>query len=181
MIARRAFHPCVAAWGTLSGLARREALAAAQGPSCRAYARGAVSTEEAFKDDKTFQLFLQAIKPMKEEDVPAMSEEELATAKHMTDKWAQLRRAEDIAWRSDINEKIRLRDAAIAALPEPLRAAALEPDLAPFPLARWIATESPPARLDDADPDEAADAAQEQRTEQDVLRGKVGAGRRQRG
>ena len=41
-------------------------------------------------------------------------------------------------WQKDITLKIKLRDEAIAALPEELRAAAREPDFEPFPANRPI-------------------------------------------
>jgi len=48
------------------------------------------------------------------------------------------------AWQKDIMTKIKLRDAAIGALPENIRAAALELDLELFPANRQIFTDTPP-------------------------------------
>ena len=47
-------------------------------------------------------------------------------------------------WQKDITLKIKLREAAIAALPEELRAAAREPDNEPFPSNRQMWTLTPP-------------------------------------
>ena len=47
-------------------------------------------------------------------------------------------------WQKDITLKIKLRDEAIAALPEELRAAAREPDFEPFPANRQMWTITPP-------------------------------------
>lgn len=45
----------------------------------------------------------------------------------------------------ELSRKLELKLAAVAALPEgPLRAAALEPDLAPFPSSRAVWTDTPP-------------------------------------
>lgn len=44
-----------------------------------------------------------------------------------------------------MSKKLQLKLAAVAALPEgPLRDAALEPDLAPFPTSRAVWTDTPP-------------------------------------
>lgn len=47
-------------------------------------------------------------------------------------------------WQKDITLKIKLREAAINALPEELRAAAREPDNEPFPPNRQMWTLTPP-------------------------------------
>ena len=47
-------------------------------------------------------------------------------------------------WQRDMTTKIKLRDAAIAALPEKLRAAALMPDDELFPSNRQMWTLTPP-------------------------------------
>lgn len=47
-------------------------------------------------------------------------------------------------WQRDLTMKIKLRDAAVAALPEHLRAAALVPDDEPFPANRQMWTLTPP-------------------------------------
>ncbi len=48
------------------------------------------------------------------------------------------------AWQRDLTTKLKLKEAAIAALPPELRAAAEVPDLAPFPANRQMWTETPP-------------------------------------
>lgn len=48
------------------------------------------------------------------------------------------------AWQRDLTTKLQLKEAAIAALPPHLRAAAEVPDLEPFPANRMMWTETPP-------------------------------------
>lgn len=47
-------------------------------------------------------------------------------------------------WQADLTLKLKLKNAAVAALPPHLRAAAEVPDLEPFPLNRQMWTETPP-------------------------------------
>jgi len=47
-------------------------------------------------------------------------------------------------WQIDLTAKLKLKQAAVEALPPTLRAAAMVPDLAPFPANRQIWTETPP-------------------------------------
>lgn len=47
-------------------------------------------------------------------------------------------------WQKDLTVKIKLREAAIAALPEELQAAARLPDNEPFPANRQMWTLTPP-------------------------------------
>ena len=53
-------------------------------------------------------------------------------------EYSRRKMAEHRAWQADISTKIKLRDAALAALPADLRAAALVPDLTPFPTNRCV-------------------------------------------
>ena len=48
------------------------------------------------------------------------------------------------AWQADMTTKLKLKLAAVAALPPHLRAAAEVPDLEPFPLNREMWTDTPP-------------------------------------
>ena len=54
-------------------------------------------------------------------------------------------------WQADLTTKLKLKQAAIAALPPELQAAAMVPDTSPFPSNRQIWAETPP-------PEEAAGA-----------------------
>lgn len=47
-------------------------------------------------------------------------------------------------WQAEFMTKVKLRDAAVAALPNSLREAALVPDLTLFPSMRQVWTETPP-------------------------------------
>ena len=47
-------------------------------------------------------------------------------------------------WQADLSGKLKLKEAAIAALPQDLVAAAREPDYTPFPANRQVWTETPP-------------------------------------
>jgi hypothetical protein len=50
-------------------------------------------------------------------------------------------------WQAALTAKLKLKQAAVAALPDDLRAAALVPDLEPFPANRQIFTETPPVEV----------------------------------
>lgn len=52
--------------------------------------------------------------------------------------------AEHRQWQADVTTKIKLKAAAVAALPPHLRAAAEVPDDEPFPLNRQMWSETPP-------------------------------------
>lgn len=62
-------------------------------------------------------------------------------------------------WQTDLSTKLKLKQAAIAALPPELREAALIPDDTLFPVNRQIWTETPPIEevADDAGQGAAAD------------------------
>ena len=57
-----------------------------------------------------------------------------------------LQMAEHRAWQVGLRDKIKLQWAAIAALPQELRAAALVPDATPIPPRRQLPTETPPIK-----------------------------------
>ena len=59
-------------------------------------------------------------------------------------EYSRRRMAEHRAWQRDLTTKLRLKEAAIAALPPELQAAAREPDYTPFPANRQMFTDTPP-------------------------------------
>jgi len=69
--------------------------------------------------------------------------------------------AQHRAWQTDLTTKLQLKLNAIAALPPDLQAAAMVPDLTPFPANRKIWTETPPKVEEDG---AAAHSKQQQRS-----------------
>lgn len=59
-------------------------------------------------------------------------------------EYSRLRMKEEREWQASLSTKLKLKQAALAALPDELRAAALVPDNTPFPSNRWVWTETPP-------------------------------------
>ncbi len=79
------------------------------------------------------------------EEVVSWSEEELADAAKRAKEYSRQKMREHRAWQKQVMTKVKLRDAAIEALPtEALRAAARAPDLSPFPSHRQVWLETPP-------------------------------------
>lgn len=70
--------------------------------------------------------------------------EEDAEAQQRLKEFTRQRMREYVAWRRDLHNKLRLKQAALAALPPELRAAAAEEDTTPFPLTRHFLYDSPP-------------------------------------
>jgi hypothetical protein len=70
------------------------------------------------------------------------------------------------AWQAEFMTKVKLRDAALAALPESLREAAMAPDLTPFPSTRQVWMETPPH--------EKGDSKQVQQEDTDKRKRKIG-------
>jgi hypothetical protein len=60
-------------------------------------------------------------------------------------EYSRLKMKQHREWQTDLTAKLKLKLAAIEALPPNLRAAALVPDLEPFPSNRQIWTETPPS------------------------------------
>lgn len=89
------------------------------------------------------QKLLKALEHREVEKVH-MSAEDLAEAERRAKEYSRRKMREHKAWQRDLSTKIKLKDAAIAALPPHLRAAAEVPDLEPFPLNRHIFMETPP-------------------------------------
>lgn len=59
-------------------------------------------------------------------------------------EYSRLRMRQHRIWQADLSTKLKLKQAALAALPEQLRAAAKVPDLSLFPLNRNVWRETPP-------------------------------------
>lgn len=93
--------------------------------------------------DKRLQMLLKVLEPAKIE-VRKHTAEELKDAEARFKDYSRKKMAQHRAWQTDLTNKIRLRDAAIAALPAELRDAAEEPDCTPFPADRLVATHTPP-------------------------------------
>ena len=73
------------------------------------------------------------------------TDEELADAAKRAKEYSREKMREHRAWQRQFMTKVKLRDAAIEALPtEVLRAAARAPDLSPFPSHRQVWMETPP-------------------------------------
>lgn len=75
-----------------------------------------------------------------EEEDAALAEEAARRAK----AYSGLQMAAHKAWRADLHAKLRLKRAALRALPPALRAPALVEDLEPFPLTRNFLFDTPP-------------------------------------
>lgn len=60
-------------------------------------------------------------------------------------EYSRLKMRQHRAWQADLSGKLKLKQAALAALPDHLRAAAEVPDLSLFPLNRNVWRETPPA------------------------------------
>ena len=73
------------------------------------------------------------------------TKEELADAEKRAKEYSRQKSYQNLAWRRDMETKFRLRNEAVAALPEVLQHAANLPDLEPFPLTRRIPTDYPPS------------------------------------
>lgn len=73
------------------------------------------------------------------------TESQRAEAESREKAYARMRRAEFNAWRGALADKLALKKAALAALPDALRVEALREDLAPFPLARNALFDAPPS------------------------------------
>lgn len=76
--------------------------------------------------------------------VETRTEEEFAEDKRISKEYARFKMLEHTDRGKDEALKLRLKQAALAALPEDLRNLAMQIDTAPFPANRHIATETPP-------------------------------------
>jgi len=92
------------------------------------------------------------------------SEQQRLEAAERERRYALMRRREFNAWRGDLSQKLALKRAALAALPDALRVEALREDLAPFPLARNALFDAPPsAYMEDGDAGKEKEAKGEQK------------------
>jgi hypothetical protein len=74
----------------------------------------------------------------------ALPAEEQAAAAARAKEYSRLKMEEHKRWQGGVMRAIRLRDAALAALPADLRAAAQQEDLEPLPLSRNFYYDHPP-------------------------------------
>jgi len=103
------------------------------------------------RDPLNQRLVAMLLPPLPAADLSAslsaqQQDQEQEEARQREREYARRRRLEFNAWRSDLADKLKLKRAALAALPAALRADALREDLAPFPLARNALFDAPPSR-----------------------------------
>ncbi|KAK9839255.1 hypothetical protein WJX81_004504 [Elliptochloris bilobata] len=90
---------------------------------------------------------LQALKPMAFEEPPPMTPEEKAENAARAKEYSRLKMVEHRAWQTDLQTKLDLKMAAIAALPEELRADCMTFHISEAPpLNRNIFTLTPPIK-----------------------------------
>ncbi|GBG64174.1 hypothetical protein CBR_g40874 [Chara braunii] len=77
-------------------------------------------------------------------EASSSTEEQRQREREMASQYSRLLMGRHRAEMKALNLQIQLKEAAIAALPEDLREAALVPDLTPFPINRFAATLTPP-------------------------------------
>eukprot|EP00899_Mesostigma_viride_P020792 jgi/Mesvir1/28714/Mv19684-RA.1 len=75
---------------------------------------------------------------------PSHTPEELKEAEEKVKNYCRMKTRQHNHMMKDIANKLKLRDAALAALPPSLRRAASEPDFTPFPGKRLPITDTPP-------------------------------------
>ncbi|KAK3275881.1 hypothetical protein CYMTET_16010 [Cymbomonas tetramitiformis] len=103
---------------------------------------------ESFSNTKVYEhleAFVDAAEPIhvpKEELDPDTAAQDKARAR----EYNKMKMAEHRAWQRDINTLIKLQKDAISALPPELQAAAMVPDMNPFPSRRHIFYETPPKK-----------------------------------
>uniref|UniRef100_A0A7S1SH10 Large ribosomal subunit protein mL40 n=1 Tax=Tetraselmis chuii TaxID=63592 RepID=A0A7S1SH10_9CHLO len=88
----------------------------------------------------------QMMKVLEPQKVPQakLSAGDLEEHKQRGKEFSRKKMAEHRAWQKALSEKLRLKLAAIEALPVALREHAASDDFEPFPLNRWVATDTPP-------------------------------------
>lgn len=102
-------------------------------------------------------------------EAPPLSPELLAEAERRAKEYSRRKMQQHREWQADLTGKLKLKQAAIAALPEGfLRDAALVEDTAFFPANRMMWTETPPVE----------DAAQQQVQAQGSAKRRIGTKRR---
>lgn len=103
---------------------------------------------ESFSNTKVYEhleAFVDAVEPVK---VPkeALDPETVAQDKAIAMEYNKRKMAEHRAWQREMNTLRKLQKDAIGALPPELQAAAMVPDLTPFPTRRHIFYETPPKK-----------------------------------
>lgn len=73
-------------------------------------------------------------------------------ARERVQRYEQLRRERTQQWMAEVRERHRLQALALAALPQHLREKASQPDLTPYPPARNVLFDAPPAAYLEPEP-----------------------------
>ncbi|GBF91402.1 hypothetical protein Rsub_04142 [Raphidocelis subcapitata] len=94
--------------------------------------------------DPLLQRVVALLAPQERPPPPSEAPEAAAEARARAKAYSAAKMREHQAWRADLHGKLQLKRAALRALPQELRAAAEEEDLAPFPLTRHALYETPP-------------------------------------
>jgi hypothetical protein len=131
--------------------AKKKAAAPAKGKAAKGKAaapskKGKARLDSTPMDEKdpVLQRVISLLAPQPRAPLEPMSPEAAAAARARAKDYSRRRMEEHIAWRRDLVEKLRLKQAALAALPRDLRAAADVEDLTPFPLTRHFLYDTPP-------------------------------------
>lgn len=107
------------------------------------------SSKDDFSDKKgKMQVLIDALSPPQKKR--EFTEEELLDAAARAKEFSRQKMRQHRAWQAQFMAKVKLRDAAVAALPnQRLRDAAMTMDLTPFPSNRQMWVETPPLETDD--------------------------------
>lgn len=99
--------------------------------------------------DPHIQRVISMLAPQTRSTPQAASEEEAAAIAAKAKAYSRMKMKAYHAWMNDIDTKIKLKRAAIAALPPELQEAAKQEDTTPFPLTRHYLYHSPPEAYKD--------------------------------
>jgi hypothetical protein len=102
-----------------------------------------IEVKKMDEKDPLLQRVLTMLVPQ-DRSPPAEAPEALAANQAHAKAYSSRKMAEHKAWRAGMLDKLRLKQAALAALPPALRLAAAQEDLEPFPLTRHALYETPP-------------------------------------
>jgi hypothetical protein len=94
--------------------------------------------------DPHMQRIISMLAPQTRSPLQAVSVEEAAAIAAKAKAYSRMKMQAHHAWMNDINTKIKLKRAAIAALPPDLQEAAKQEDVTPFPLTRHYYYQTPP-------------------------------------
>lgn len=122
--------------------ARKQKITTSKAPKQAASSKAAREESAA---ERKFKLLLDVLTPEETDDAP-LSAEQQAEYTQRAKAYSRAKMAEERAWQRDLTRKIKLKDAALAALPPKLREAAAQPDMTPFPLDRMVPTHTPPIK-----------------------------------